>query len=101
MSLIKSAIQDALKSEGEELEALPWIKLVLKLHPVYKEKKWTSTNFKKVTSVSHSRTDTVRLMTHGLYSTGTHLHLPMSLPLAQFRGATLKLPFWKMTRLYF
>lgn len=33
LSLIKTAFQDALKWEGNKLEALPCIELVLELHP--------------------------------------------------------------------
>lgn len=39
MSLLKSAVQDAFKSERQELEALAWIKLVLELHPVHIKRK--------------------------------------------------------------
>lgn len=34
VSLLEPAVQDAFKGEGEELEALAWVKLVLELHPV-------------------------------------------------------------------
>lgn len=39
MSLLKSAVQDAFKSERQELEALAWIKLVLELHPAHIKRK--------------------------------------------------------------
>lgn len=100
MSLFKSAIQDAFKSKGKELEALAWIKLVLELHPVCKKriKESESTSFKRRTWVLHNSTETMRPMTHGLHSTATHLHLLMSGPVL---GPKPKLPFWEMARLYF
>lgn len=39
LSLIKMALQDALKREGNKLETLPCIELVLKLHPENTDKK--------------------------------------------------------------
>lgn len=39
LSLIKTALQDALEREGNKLEALPCIELVLELHPENTDKK--------------------------------------------------------------
>ncbi len=38
VSVLKPPVQDAVEGEGEELEALAWVKLVLELHPVQKIK---------------------------------------------------------------
>lgn len=39
ISVLEPSIQDAVEGEGEELEALARVKLVLELHPVQKIKK--------------------------------------------------------------